>query len=231
MVAALSISACTTPPRQTPLPSPVENEVCEPPPAPQVQIVEDPELKRRATLLELQLMERDARIESQDLRLNQALQEVVSTMRKVQSSATRAEAASAMAETDVALQSIGDPDRGSAELQQATRLMRQSSEEFKRSNYGGAMFLAKQAKATVRLLTLRGADARHPGEVLFAGPVRLSASATSNVRRGPGTDFSVLFTVNSGSPLSGLSYAEEWVRVVDESGNEGWIFAQLVTRR
>lgn len=242
LVVTLLLGACAKPVSQTspmppeapacePPPPPPENPVCEPSPPPQVQVVRDPALERRATQLELQLMERDARIQSQDFRLEQALQEVVNAMRKVQSSATRAEAASAMAETDVALQSVTKAGRSSSEFKQATRLMQQSSEEFKRNNYGGAMFLAKQAKATVRIQTLQGQDERHPGEVLFAAPVQLSTSITANIRRGPGTDFSVMFTAESGSELSGLSYVEEWIRVVDPSGNEGWIYAPLVTRR
>ena len=98
IVTILALSACAGAP---PPPAPRPPSAVEP----KVQIVRDPELERRAGQLELQLMERDALIDSLNARLDNALQEVVGAMGKLQSLATRAEAASAMAEADVALQS------------------------------------------------------------------------------------------------------------------------------
>jgi hypothetical protein len=220
----LSLTACATPTDKAPPPRSPTVE-------PSTQIVRDPELERHVSQLKLQLMERDARIESLETRLEQALQKVVIAMRKLRSLATRAEAASTMAETDVALQSIRSSRRDSPELKQATRLMQQSSDEFKRSNFGGALFLANQAKSVVRLHGAGGGVGKlRPGEVPFTGPVKLSASKRSNVRDGPGTNFTVAFTADAGSALSGLSYYREWIHVIDEAGNEGWIFARLVVR-
>lgn len=226
IVIALSLCACASPAPEEPPPSP--------PPVvePQIQIVRDPELERDVRQLEIQLMERDALIESLKTQLEQALQEVVGTMRKLRSLATRAEAASAMAEADVALQSAGKSGRNSPELQQASRLMQQSSNEFKRRNFGGALYLANRAKAAARQHGLGGGvDKLRPGEVAFAGPVKLRASTRANVRAGPGTNFPVSFSTGSGSALSGLSYLGEWIRVTNEAGKEGWIFAALVSRR
>lgn len=224
IVMALSLCACASPAREEPPPSPAVE--------PQTQIVHDPELGRDVRQLEIQLMERDALIESLKTQLDQALQEVVGTMRKLRSLATRAEAASAMAEADVALQSITNSGRDSPELKQASRLMQQSSDEFKRNNFGGALYLANRAKAAARQHGLGGAVGKlRPGEVAFAGPVKLRASTRANVRVGPGKNFPVSFSTDSGSALSGLSYLGEWIRVTNQAGNEGWIFASLVSRR
>jgi len=226
IVIALSLSACASPAREEPPPSPG------PAVKPQTQTVRDPELERDVRQLQIQLMERDALIESLKTQLEQALQEVVGTMRKLRSLATRAEAASAMAEADVALQSIRNSGRDSPELKQASRLMQQSSDEFKRNNFGGALYLANRAKAAARQHGLGGGVAKlRPGEVAFAGPVKLHASTRANVRVGPGTNFPVSFSTDSGSALSGLSYLGEWIRVTNQAGNEGWIFASLVSRR
>ena len=223
---ALSLGACAQLEPQEPAPLPkaaVE---------PQVQVVRDPELERQVTQLEIELMERDALIESLNTRLDQALQEVVGTMRKLRSLATRAEAASAMAEADVALQSIGGSGRDSPEFKQASRLMQQSSDEFKRSNYGGALYLAVQARAVARLHGLTGGVGKlRSGEVAFAAPVRLHANTRSNVRTGPGMNFPVSFSADTGSTLSGLSYLGEWIRITNDTGNEGWIYGSLVSRR
>jgi len=227
IIVVLSLGACAQLEREEPQPAPR-------PPAvePQVQIVRDPELERQVTQLEIQLMERDALIESLNTRLDQALQEVVGTMRKLRSLATRAEAASAMAEADVALQSAGRSGRDSPELTQASRLMQQSSDEFKRANYGGALYLAVQARAMARLHGMGGGVGKlRPGEVAFAAPVRLRANTRSNVRVGPGTNFPVSFSTDSGAALSGLSYLGEWIRITNEAGNEGWILGSLVSRR
>jgi uncharacterized coiled-coil protein SlyX len=226
IVVGLSLGACAQSERQEPAPAP--QTVVEP----QIQVVRDPELERQVTRLEIQLMERDALIESLNTRLDQALQEVVGTMRKLRSLATRAEAASAMAEADVALQSIGRSGRDSPELKQAFRLMQQSSDEFKRSNFGGALYLAVQAKAMARLHGSGGGVGKlRPGEVAFAAPVKLRANSRANVRAGPGTNFPVSFSTDSGSALSGLSHLGEWIRVTSEAGEEGWIFGSLVNRR
>jgi len=226
IVMTLSLFACASPAREEPPPS-TQAAV-----EPQTQIVRDPELERQVRQLEIQLMERDALIESLNARLEQALQEVVGTMRKLRSLATRAEAASAMAEADVALQSIGNAGRDSPELKQAFRLMQQSSGEFKRNNFGGALYLANRARAVARQPGLGGGVGKlRPGEVAFAGPVKLRASARANVRLGPSMNFPVSFSADSGSALSGLSYLGEWIRVTNDAGKEGWIFVSLVDRR
>jgi uncharacterized coiled-coil protein SlyX len=227
IVTVLSLSACAAAPPppapQAPLPSP--------PPAVEPRI-QNPELERRAAQLELQLMERDALIDSLNARLDNALQEVVGAMGKLQSLATRAEAASAMAEADVALQSIAVSGRDSPESRQASRLMQQSTAEFKRKNFGGALYLANQAKTAARTHSLGGALGNmRPGEIPFAVPVKLRVSGRANVRNGPGTNFAVSFTTQSGSSLSGLSHFEDWIRVTNEAGNEGWISRSLVVRR
>ncbi len=226
IVVAVSLGACAQPARQEPPPSP------QPAVEPQVQVVRDPELERQVTQLEIQLMERDALIESLNSRLEQALQEVVGTMRKLRSLATRAEAASAMAEADVALQSIGRSGRDSPEVKQASRLMQQSSDEFKRGNFGGALYLAVQARAMARTHGSGGNVGNlRPGEVAFAAPVKLRANSRANIRTGPGTNFPVSFSSESGSALSGVSYLGEWIRVTNGARGEGWIHGSLVSRR
>ncbi len=223
IVAVLSLCACATaPPPQAVVPSP--------PPAPESR-TQIAELERRAAQLDLQLLERDAVIDSLNARLDEALQEVVGVMGKLQSLATRAEAASTMAEADVALQSIANSGRDSRESRQASRLMQQSTAEFKRKNFGGALYLANQAKAAARVHGLGGRLGKlRPGEVPFAVPVKLRASGRANVRSGPGTNFAISFAAESGGALSGLSYLGDWIRVSNDAGSEGWISRSLVVR-
>ena len=222
IVTVLSLSACAAAPSGTA------------PQAPNPELrIQAAELERRAAQLELQLMERDSVIDSLNARLDEALQEVVGAMGKLQSLTSRAEAASAMAEADVALQSITSSGRDSPESRQGLRLMQLSAGEFKRKNFGGALYLANQAKAAARAHGLAGGRLGNmrSGEIPFALPIKLRVNGRANVRSGPGTNFAVSFTAESNSTLSGISYLGDWIRVTNDAGNEGWILRSLVVRR
>lgn len=198
--------------------------------------VPDPEQQRRIAELELRLLEREAQIERLEANLEETRREVVRSLARLQTSATRAEAASALAEADIALQTLRNRDAQAPELAPARRLLDMSTAEFGKENYGGALYLANQVKSLVTSgrgrVAASGDDAPpRPGETAFAVPVPLGVSSRANVREGPGTNFRVLFTVERGAALTGLSHLEDWVRVTDETGRVGWVFYNLVTRR
>jgi hypothetical protein len=210
--------------------------VASPPPAPRIVVetltVRDPELDRRVARLELTLWERDAQIEVLERSLQETRQEVVRAMARIQTLATRAEAASGMAEVDVALQALGDA-RESA-VQQARQLMEQSSAEFERQNYAGALYLANQARDLAaqgrRRLSVAEQGALRQGEVVFALPLSIRTTSRGNVREGPGTNYAVLYTTEDASRLTALSHMGDWIRVTDETGRTGWISRGLVDR-
>jgi len=196
----------------------------------------DSELERRVAELELRLLEKESQVDELQTRLDDARGEVVRTMAKLQTVASRAEAASGMAEAEIALQSLkANAGTQSPEVSQVAALVRQSSAEFNKQNYGGALYLAGQAKALAAgprgRFTGGSNGGSRPGETPFAVPLRLKSSGRGNVREGPGTSFGIAFSVDAGSPLTGYSYADEWIRVTDENGRTGWIFRTLVTRR
>lgn len=196
----------------------------------------DLEVERRIARLELRLLEKETQVEELQTRLDDARDEVVSTMAKLRNIASRAEAASAMAEADVALQQLRGMDgaRALPEMTQATRLAQRSTAEFDKENYGGALYLANQAKAAAAAgrgrLAVSSRTAPRAGETPFALPVRIRVASRGNVREGPGTSFPVAFEVSPGAVLTGLAYTEDWVRVADDAGRGGWIFRSLVAR-
>jgi SH3-like domain-containing protein len=111
--------------------------------------------------------------------------------------------------------------------------VQQSTSEFNKQNFGGALYLANQAKSIAESGRSRAAGSRgaaRSGETQFAVPIRLKATSRGNVREGPGTSFAVAFPVESGSALTAYAYSEDWVRVSDDSGRAGWIFRGLVGR-
>src|SRR5256714_7513646 len=196
--------------------------------------VRDPELDKRAARLELQLLARDAQIEDWHTRLEDTRAEVVRAMAKLQSVASRAQAASAMAEAEVALQTMRSGKDDPPEATQVSRLVKQSATEFDKQNYGGALYLANQAKTVSTSyrgrLGINNQEAR-PGETLFAVPIKLKTTTKGNVREGPGTTFTVSFSADAGSSITAYSYADEWIRISDDStGRAGWIHRTLVSR-
>jgi uncharacterized coiled-coil protein SlyX len=198
--------------------------------------VRDPALDRRVGILELRLLAKDAQIEALTRQLDDARQEVVRAMAKLRTLATRAEAASGMAEAEIGVQTLrSKAERSMPELEQAEHLLQMSSAEFNDENYGGALYLANQAKGAARVGEDRLAGAQQlavrPGEVPFAVPVPLKVTAPTNVREGPGTAFPVLFTLADGALVMGHSYADDWVRVADDAGRVGWVAGNLVAGR
>ncbi|MDP9202858.1 MAG: SH3 domain-containing protein [Gemmatimonadota bacterium] len=208
-----------------------------PPPAPRVVretvTVRDPELDKRLAQLDLLLLARDAQIEDLQSKLDDTRAEVVRAMAKLQTVASRAQAASAMAEAEVSLQSMkSGSSQDPPEAAQVTRLVRQSATEFDKQNYAGALYLANQAKTLASTyrgrLSAGNREGTRPGEIPFAVPIRLKMTTRGNIREGPGTGFPVSFAAEAGTMLTGYSYADEWIRISDETGRSGWIFRSLV---
>ncbi|MFQ5899291.1 MAG: SH3 domain-containing protein [Candidatus Methylomirabilia bacterium] len=196
------------------------------------------ELEEKITTIQVRLLEKEVQINELQKRLDEAIQEVVRAKAKLPGLESQAEAASVMAEAEIALKAL----RASAvarengpEVIRAEHLLKMSAQEYEQENYGGALYLASQAKGFVNAgrgqSMSREKMPMKAGEVLFALPLSLEVLETSNIREGPGLDFQVLFTVEKGALLVGYSYKDQWVRVNDEDGRGGWIFHTLVGGR
>lgn len=197
--------------------------------------------------LQLQLLEWDARyraladqLSSQQDRLDEAVVEVVRAKAKLRSIESRAEAASSIAEAEIALKGLKDrmaaSDAAPADDdQKAEALVRMSASEFKKQNYGGALYLAAQAQSQIRAIETRFANpddrSLAPGEVLFAQPLPLKVLKRSNLRQGPSLKAGIAETLDAGTPIIGYSYKEEWIRVQADDGLGGWIYQTLVGER
>ncbi len=236
MIVLSLTTACSSWPasREPSSPKPPDEAAKVSAPPPQPVVVRDPELEQKLALSELLLLEREAQINELQARLDDARQEVVRAMAKQQSLASRAEAASGMAEAEIALRSLRATARAQG-VPEVSRLIKLSTAEFDKQNYAGALYLASQAKGAA--FAARGQLAsveRGPlraGEVPFASPLKLQTARRANVREGPGGTFKIIFTLPAGAPLTGFSYAEQWVRITDDSGRDGWIYQSLIARR
>jgi uncharacterized coiled-coil protein SlyX len=202
-------------------------------------VVRDTLLEQRVARLELRVLEKEAQVEELQGRLDDARREVVRAMAKLQSLATRADAASGMAEAEIALEALRGASGGGSsappEVGQATQLLQLAAAEFDKQNYAGALYLATQAKNAAAAgqgrLASGARGTLRAGEVPFALPLRVQTAGRANVREGPGATFRVAFTVEERTPLIAYSYLEQWVRITDETDRPGWIHQSLIGRR
>lgn len=194
----------------------------------------DAALEDQVARLQIELLERDVLLGDMQEQLDATRLELVRNMARLQTQATRAEAASGMAEAEIALETLSRAPGGESlpEFARAEDLFDESSAEFESENYGGAVYLANQVRTVVRSGQARlGGGSLLDGESLFAVAVPLQTTGRSNIRSGPGLDFEVVYTAEAAAALTGQSRTSQWVRVVDGEGREGWIFHTLVTSR
>jgi hypothetical protein len=145
-----------------------------------------------------------------------------------------------MAEAEIALKGLAERiatnDGGPPEdYLKAEALLRMSTNEFKKENYGGALYLAGQAQNKIRAfqsnLSHQVDYALAPGEILFAQPLLLKVLTRSNLRQGPSQRSKINRTLEEGTMIIGYSYKDDWIRVHTEDGSQGWVFRTLVGGR
>jgi hypothetical protein len=196
------------------------------------------DLEEKLARQQLQLFEKDAEIRALNQKLEAAILEVVRAMAKLRGLSGRAEAASNLAETEIALKSVPtDPALRPKEtdLRQAQQLVTMATEEFKKQNYDGTVYLTSQVKMLIKPRTdrpVRSAEPRNTdGELTLASSLALRATNRSNVREGPGPAFKILFVVEKGAVLSAMSYNGVWVRVKTDDGRAGWVHYSMLDQR
>ena len=202
------------------------------------QTTANEELEASTARLQLLLLEKEALAKDLERRLGEAILEVVRAKAKLRSLESKAEAVSTLAEAEIALKTLKNNLPGTdrnPDVLQAETLLRASGSELKKENYGGALYLATQAKTIINESQVRsqGRNAAPllSGEVPFAMPVPLRLVGSSNIRQGPGLDSKVLSTLQDGAALVGYSYKGLWVRVRNEDIHDGWVYYTLIAGR
>jgi len=170
---------------------------------------------------------------SQQRMLDDAIQEVVRVKAKQRSLESRAEAASEMAEAEIALKSLRSGAAGASppELVNAEQLLARATREFESQNFGGALYLVSQAKSQIKQGSLRPGDQAKAagGETPFVIPLALVIGTRGNLREGPGQEFKTLATLDQGTRITAYFTRGLWLRVECEGGKSGWIHRSLVS--
>src|SRR5262245_14765813 len=167
------------------------------------------ELEQKSHALELKLLEQDSEVQDLKVRLSDqqrevdgAIQDVVRAKAKLMSLESRAEAASQIAETEIALKSLKDTRPGTAdpEITQIRHLVDMSGQEFEKENFGGALYLAIQAKGRIQTVQTRAHEPAPAGveAASFTKPLPLKVLKPSNVREHPDVASPVLVKLRVG---------------------------------
>lgn len=200
------------------------------------------ESQRRVAALELQLVARDAEqarlaadLDASKKRLDEAVLEVVRSKAKLGSLNSRAEAATALAESELLLKGLrgrGGPVLRGAELAAAERLLALGNREFQAGNFGGAHYLAGSARVTLAALLAQAEtpvqNANEAGERRFAEKVPFQMGMRGNVRAAPNADSRVVRVAERGTPLVGIAARQYWVQVEFGDGLRGWVYFDLL---
>ena len=201
-------------------------------------------LEKEVAELNMKILEYEAvisdlqkRSEGHQQRLDAAIIEVVRTKARLRSLESKAEAASTIAEAEIAVNAL-KKQLASAdsilkkEISMSEHLLTMSGREFKAGNYGGALYLANQSKGQARAVQMRlKGESHRPSmgdEKQFVQPLSLVVLTNSNLRSGPGLDNAVLETLVKGAHVTGHAYKGRWVRVETDDAVIGWLFRPLV---
>jgi alpha-D-ribose 1-methylphosphonate 5-triphosphate synthase subunit PhnH len=148
-------------------------------PAPPKRFVMTPEMDEKLAGPLLALLERDAQIQNLEKKLDEAVQETVRSKAKLASQESRAEAATSLAEAEVALKTLKDSVKGPErrpDYARLAQLVKTSAEELRKENYGGSLYLTNQIKAQMRELQERIEGEQQDKADAATGP-RSSASS------------------------------------------------------
>jgi len=144
--------------------------------------------------------------------------------------ATRADAASYIAEVEVGMAALRASLGGGppvALLVLAQDILASTAAPFALGDYGGAMDRAAQAEQLVAMVAyaqLRNRSRRRvPGEVPLQVSIPLRVTIDSNLRRQPLGKAPVVGMLKKDSPLLAHAYKGNWMRVETEDGRSGWV--------
>jgi hypothetical protein len=188
---------------------------------------------REAELRDLRSSQRD-----QVKVLQESTREVTRAKVKLRRLATQADAASYIAEVEVAMESLSASlGAGSTVplMALAQSILQSTAVPFAQGDYGVAMDRAAQAE---QLITAVAADRARPrsrsrssGQTVLQVAIPLQATAGGDLRRQPLRSSPVVAALKAGSPVIAYAYRGSWLQVETEDGRSGWIAQRQVAAR
>ena len=225
------------PPPSTPVPAPVE--IAAPAPAPPCpscdeQIREIARLRQSLASRETELRDLRSSQRDQVKVLRESSREVTRARVRLRRLATQADAASSIAEVEVALDSLRASLGARSKdplLVLAHAILESTTAPFEQGDYGVAMERAAQADQLIGLVAhYQSPRSRKqpPREVPFEIAIPLKVITDSNLRRQPLGNAPIVSVLKKDSPLVAHAHKGSWMQVKTGDGRTGWInHAQL----
>lgn len=196
---------------------------------------------REIVRLQQTLTEKDAEIQQlraqrnvQAKELKQTTGEVARAEVRLRRLATQADAASQLAEVEVALHGMQTKPlarSAAAQQAQAQQILDAAAASFAQGDYGAAVELAAQSQAIIEMLAGRRGSAaaiRDAVEMPFQISVALRVRIDSHLRAGPGRSAEVLGVLRQGALVQAHAHCGEWLSVQTEDGRAGWVYGALL---
>jgi hypothetical protein len=189
-------------------------------------------LRRRLAERESELGELRAKRDEQARALREADRQAAAATARLRRLATRAAAASYLAEVEVSLASApGQP----LLLARARELLAASREPFVRGDYDTAIDRASQAAEVVGRADDDRSFGRAPATRAADGPLQrplaMRTRVDSHLRARPGRNGRVLAVVPAGAPVTADARRRGWLHVATGGGRGGWIYSALLEPR
>jgi Bacterial SH3 domain len=225
-----ALSGCVTqPPAQ--MPAPVEATGREPTcPSCEGETREIARLRQDLASRETELRELRANQREQVKVLQESTRQVTRAKVKLRRLATQADAASYIAEVEVALESLRSSLGANSTiplLVLAEDLLESTSAPFAQGDYGAAMDRAEQAEQLIALVAQYQVRPRSrqrvPGEVPLQMAIPLKLTLDSNLRRRPLRRAPVVGVLKKDTPLVAYAYKGSWMQVETADGRSGWV--------
>lgn len=224
---ALMLGGCAT---RTPAPAPVL------PPC-SAQQAEIDRLQQTLTTRDAEIARLQARQQGQTRILQATTTEAARAKVKLRRLATQADAASAIAEVEVALTTLtaAHPDRDdTVSLALARHILDSASAVFDQGDYSAAVDLAAQSRQLIDMVSALRKQApatRATVQGSFQIPIPLRVKVSSRRHRQPRIHGAVLDYLPAGAPVVATGYQGNWLKVETADDRQGWIFRGLVATR
>ena len=162
--------------------------------------------------------------------MQESTQEVTRAKVRLRRLATQADAASYIAEVEVAMESLRASRGATATVPLivlARGILESTAAPFAQGDYGAAMDRAAQAEQLIASVAHPRARPRSrppvPGQVPLQVEIPLKVTSDSHLRRQPLRAARVVGVLKKDSPLVAHAYKGRWMLVTTESGRSGWI--------
>lgn len=203
-------------------------------------MAEQSEIERLKQLLaekEALILNQQAHQQDQAKELQATTRQAARAQIKLSRLATQPDAASTLAEVEVAMEALKSTQITAPQqtLQtQAQRLLDAANAAYTKGEFANAVDRATQSREIIDMVkehrAVKAASSRRV-TVAFQAPIALRTRTDCNLRSLPNGHAAILTILKKDSPLTALAYRNDWLQIQTEQGHTGWVLNTLVEAR